>query len=484
MVLAGLLAGGALAALALIFIPKSYTATTAILVQPSSSDAGEVENGRTSGPINLDTEAQILTSSVVASQARDDMGVRTSLDDLIDQVAVTVPPNSAVLEVSFTDPDPESAAEGAAAFADAYLANRKAQTARVVSEHDNAIRDEIDSVNQTLSSVSEQIAGQPEGSSERAVLESQQDQLRQRLQSLNAQIGAAGVAGADLGEVITQAQVPTTPSAPDPRILGVSGLMIGLLLGVGAALVSARRDNRVYGRRELEDLGLDVLVPVLDVPADGSVVSAVSSRHDVNAIRMLRNSVLAQLPDHRGALLIVPISANTLAAGTAANLGATVARTGFSSVVVAADSRAGDGRDPASGSARGLGDVLLGTVGLGQAIQPTGERGLGWLPAGAEGSLSAELLQGPRVGETVRELRAICDVVIAHVAPASRNADAQSLAPLFDGVVLVASERETTTDEVAEAIEQFAHVSAKILGAVVVRRRTRESRDPKHAVAS
>lgn len=473
-ILVGVGCGLLIAILAIVFLPKTYTATASILVR-STGEQSEIANGRTSGPVNLDTEAQLVTSSVVASRAQTALGSNEALKDLTAHVAVSVPPNSAVLNISFSDPDPELAAEGAQEFAIAYLGNRQDSVDAAAEAFDSDIQEAVTALNDELSEIAEQLAEVPVGSPERAGLDSQRTQLQERLASLTAQSTEGGMAGGSVGSLITEPVVPTAPSAPNTRILLASSLLLGLLFGLGAALFKERRDHRVHGPFELGSLGLDVLVPTFRVPTDKSIISESSSRYDVDAIRMMRNAILAQLPDHRGAILVVPVSDGLAAGSLATNLAATTARTGLDCVSVSTDSRqfAESKRDQ-----KGLGDVLLGMRSLHNTVQKDhDEPRLRVLSAGSEGSLSPELLQGAQVDATFAELRRENDVVVAHVAPTSFNADAQSLAPLFDGVVLVAVADHSDTDEVRDAIAQFSNVAAKILGATVV---THDS-EPSHA---
>src|SRR3954469_24112734 len=48
--------------------PKVFESSTSVLVQPSGTDTNVV-GGRTKGDINLDTEAQLVRSTAVASSA-------------------------------------------------------------------------------------------------------------------------------------------------------------------------------------------------------------------------------------------------------------------------------------------------------------------------------------------------------------------------------------------------------------------------------
>src|SRR5690242_7313182 len=126
--LAGLCGAGVL----LSSTPPSYTATAEVLVSPTGvQDQTNQTTQRQREPLNLDTEAQIARSAVVASRAAHILKAQDSAS-LRDHVTVTVPPNSAVLALSYTAGDPVSAAAGAEAFVRAYLANREATATRML----------------------------------------------------------------------------------------------------------------------------------------------------------------------------------------------------------------------------------------------------------------------------------------------------------------------------------------------------------------
>jgi uncharacterized protein involved in exopolysaccharide biosynthesis len=95
----GILAAGAYIAKA----PKAYTATATVNVTPtgvSQTQGGAVAGGRTSGVVNLDTEAQIVKSSSVAAIAARALHTPLTPTALLQNVSVAVPANSSVLQVS------------------------------------------------------------------------------------------------------------------------------------------------------------------------------------------------------------------------------------------------------------------------------------------------------------------------------------------------------------------------------------------------
>ncbi|MDX6299360.1 MAG: hypothetical protein QOF53_574, partial [Nocardioidaceae bacterium] len=80
-----------------------YTAEATVLVTPLAGNPYSPD-GAGDDLINLDTEAQLVTSDAVAQTVATD--VRTSnLTDLLNGLNVTVPPNTQILKVDYTSKD-------------------------------------------------------------------------------------------------------------------------------------------------------------------------------------------------------------------------------------------------------------------------------------------------------------------------------------------------------------------------------------------
>jgi len=107
--------------------PQGFAATTAVMIHPTG--AGHTPQsavGRPVAVVNLDTEAQLVTSQTVAILAAHLMHSPLPATQLSGGVTVSVPPNSAVLNITCHAPTTTGAATCANAFAEAYLQNRDA----------------------------------------------------------------------------------------------------------------------------------------------------------------------------------------------------------------------------------------------------------------------------------------------------------------------------------------------------------------------
>jgi capsular exopolysaccharide synthesis family protein len=469
LIVLGVVVGVAAAVVALQIVPKTYTSTALVQVK-DIGDNGAVANGRTSSTLNLDTEAQLVTSNAVAGRARALLNVQTSARDLAKQVSVTVPPNTSVLSIGFSAASSSDAQAGAQAFADAYLANRKDSAEGDLEAQAGAIRDQIKDLQGQLADSNKRLATLSKGSPERSSEEATNRSLESQIRDLNSQLTPLVGQKINPGTIITDAQVPLSASNPSPKILLGSGLLAGLLAGALGAFAVDRRDKRIRERKDLERLGLDTMTGTVAVPAIRDAGSVQGFGPGAEVLRQLRNALLAQMPRRSGTVIVAGASDANAASAVSVSLAVTIARSGSKVVLLSANTvRCAVEQAFGAVGRPGLVDVLVDRVALDTAILEVDRiPNLRVLPAGADGSLSSDLLQGPKVESVIRELARRADVVIVDVAPTSRNADAQTLVTTGDGVLLVATAMKTTRDEILEAVDQFQHVSARVFGSAVV----------------
>lgn len=448
---------------ALYALPKTFTSTASVMVLPTGED-GAVQGGRTSSPVNLDTEAQIVQSTVVSQLALESMDdpIETSTRELAKHVTVTVPPNTSVLNISFDAPTRESARDGARTYAQAYLENREAIAERRIESQAETAQSQIDVLEAQIRDLDKQLRNLPEDSPERVGPNVRRELLAREIATLSSTLVGLRSSGVTPGEVITEAQLPLTPSSPNAPILLASGILGGLLLGLLSGYVIDRLDRRVRDRRTLENLGVDTLASGFTLtPALGSL-----SPHSAEAMRQVRNGLLVQMPEDRPSVLVASSSDGVAGSLVALHLSETIALSGLRVLLVSANSsRCIVSESFEMGARRGLSDLIRGRARIEESIYDVpGKPNLSVLRAGP---LHSELLVG-EVRRVLEALSARADVLVIDVAPTSRNADAQSFASFTSGVLLVAEAMHTDRDEVSDAIDQFRHVSAKALGGVVV----------------
>ncbi|MEU8379665.1 Wzz/FepE/Etk N-terminal domain-containing protein [Streptosporangium sp. NPDC048865] len=285
-----LLLAGAGCGLALLWLtPPSYTASGQVLVTATGSQEQTNQvTGRQREPLNLDTEAQVARSAVVAAKARALFG------GLPCAAGVSVPPNTSVLEISCAAADPKAAASGANAYALAYLAQRRESSAQALTAQLKIVLLKLRQAGAGLTKVATELPGLGRGTAERTLALQRQNVLTRQVHGLTARYDALKTVAVTPGSVISQATVPTVPTAPRPPLYLGSGLMAGLLCGVGIAWLRDRLDTALRTAADVGRLtGLDIVDGGEGHDLAGAVlvvaVPGTSSREVRDAVRSLND---------------------------------------------------------------------------------------------------------------------------------------------------------------------------------------------------
>lgn len=115
----------------------------------------------------------------------------------------------------------------------------------------------------------------------------------------------------------------------------------------------------------------------------------------------------------------------------------------------------------------GLTNVLTQQHQLSEAIQMSDYHNLAILTSGLIPPNPSELLGSNRMVELLTEAKAKYDLVIIDSPPILAVADAQILANITDGVVLVISSGSTEIQQAKKAKELLANANARLIGAVL-----------------
>src|SRR5437867_1303386 len=214
---------------------KIYAGVAEVLVKPPITTTLDSSLG-TVKALNIDDERQLMLSSVVAQLAAAKLNVEptvTAIHTLLKKVDVSIPLNTNVLQVRFSDPSPQAAADGAEAFAEAFLDYKATQANQDIQSK----KDEI----------TKAIGALPPGSGP-------------SLAALRLAYTTVSQITVDPGEVIQKAEVPTKPSSPNLPVNMALVLFLGLFVGVVATYVRERMDDHLRGREDLEAiLGVPVM---------------------------------------------------------------------------------------------------------------------------------------------------------------------------------------------------------------------------------
>lgn len=273
--------------------------------------------------------------------------------------------------------------------------------------------------------------------------------------------------------VVDQAQVSNSPVSPQPvRNLGL-GLVLGLMLGAGIAILRHTLDTSIRSNSQVEETtGAPVIGSVpFDKTAGGAPlltdIDPYSPRAE--AFRVLRTNLQFIDPDADQKVFVVTSALpGEGKSSTTINLALALTENGNRVAVIE-----GDLRRPRIAEklgivgAVGLTTVLVGRSSLADALQTTNHDRLDVLTSGKTPPNPAELLQTRAMSNVIDELRADHDFVLIDAPPLLPVTDAAIIASKVDGAILVVRHGETTHDQLRGAAERLAAVDGRLIAAIV-----------------
>jgi succinoglycan biosynthesis transport protein ExoP len=462
--------------------PKVFSATATVLARPilvRPDDSDPLDN------LSMSTEAELVRSTGVARIARTIIGTPADIQDMLRHVSVATPENTQILQISFTDTAANDAQQGAQAFAEGYLQFKAAHALKAIAENSATIEDQIDELDSRIQDLDIEILTLPEGSPELSSAKSDREAQDAIREVLLVQLATANMSSSDPGEMVQDAERPSSPISPKHQVDLALGVLLGLAAGVALASVREQLRDRIEDPSAFQKclkaptLGLIPESPMLrgDVPRLVTIDEPRSLAAE--AYRTLRTNLLAACKGTKArTILVTGARQGEGKTTTAVNLAVALAQVGRSVVLISADLRFPRVHSLLGiGNEQGLGQVLLGEVQLSDALVDTSIANLRVLPSGPVSGLDepVELLQSDRMFEVIRRCRQ-ADFVIVDGPPIEPVADSLVLADLVDGVLLVADAQTGTRTGVSQTRHQLEQVGGNILGGVL--NRVHESRTP------
>jgi Mrp family chromosome partitioning ATPase len=455
--------------------PKVYESTTSVLVIPTSSTSTTVSGGRTSGTINLDTEAQLVTSATVATDAAKLLKVTTPPAVLAAQISVTVPANTSVMSISAAASTPLAAQASSHAFATAYLANRQSSAQADLSSQVSAINTTIQRQQSSLTRINDDLAKLVPGSAKYANEQSQRQTLTSQINSLTNRMNNLSTTTVTSGSIITDAALPTKPSKPSVPLFLTSGAMLGILVGLALAILRQQSDQKIRFAADVpRRSGLPLLaqLPVRVKPRFDDVFPPYGTGG--RTFNRLRNEVLASSRENDQIIVVTGASKGSASSLVSANLASALARAGSEVVLISA--HLPESMAEAAPLTRmlgvvatpGLSDVLAGKVPLETATQRAPRNP--WLRVITTGGTASAtgFLQSQTLRDILTQLRAQAEYIVIEAPSTSNSADAQSLASFADVAIVVVELRRTTHGEVLDAADQLRRITTSMVGCVVL----------------
>ncbi|MEL7360705.1 MAG: P-loop NTPase [Bacteroidota bacterium] len=357
--------------------------------------------------------------------------------------------------------------------------NQRISQERVALE---GARAEVSSLRQRLSEERGQLLSIPGRARDVAELERARAAAEQSYQYLEGRLNEAEVAAeSEFGvtQVVREPQVPLKPSRPNWPVTLPMALVLGLVLGLGAAFARYRTDTTVYAPSDLAEYGFSVLGvvpqvkgvkgqqsgvnPALVTLTDPFAPSAESYRH-------LQASLYARLGTEAGRTSSIVVTSPEVGSGksvTAINLAISAAQAGLRTLIVDADLRR-----PSVHDYLGLGpNPPAGSQGadMNMVYWNTSVRNLFALTVREPVDSPEQLWSGEEVYRLIDRLSGTFDLIIFDAPPALVAADASFFAVHTDAAVLVASAGDTSGEALTQTAAELSGAGGYIAGVVLNR---------------
>jgi capsular exopolysaccharide synthesis family protein len=414
---AGLVLGLAAGVLALVLLPASYVSTTRVFVSVQGVDqssAQEIVQGSSAAQQKVTSYLDVATSARVLRPVIDELGLDTTTAELATRVSATSPANTVIVVLTASDHDPEVARHIASAVGSSFT---------------TVVADELE-------------------------------------------LPVGGGPTPVRVETIEPASVPTSPSSP--RIATTIGLGVlgGLVLGLGGAVLRAVLDTKIRGLADVQQVTDAAVIGA--VGFDSTVKTRPLFVHTdprsprAEAFRSLRTNLQFLDVDTKGRSVVLTSALPAEGKSTtSANLAIAIAETGASVVVVDGDLRRPRLADVMGlDGAVGLTDVLIGRAELTDVLQPWGRGRLSVLAAGTTPPNPSELLGSRAMAALVDELTSTFDHVIIDAPPLLPVTDAAVISTMTSGAIVVVGAGRATRGQLTQALGLLDRIGSRVLGIV------------------
>lgn len=419
-IVAATLIGGLLALGMSLLTPPSYQAKVQFYVTVAGGDsAAAAYQGSLGAQQRVQSYAALVKSTDITQQVVDTAGADLAPTRVAGQTTATADAKTVLLNVAVTDSDPQRALQLAEGFGE------------VLPEAINRLET-------------------PDG---------------------------GGPALAKL-TVVNPPALPTSPIAPKTEQNVAIGIVLGLLAGIGVALLINAFDRRVKSSEQLESIAGKPVVG--SIPFRKAEDKERSAEHIVpfreghspaaEAFRRLRTNLQFLNVDNPPRVFVLTSSVATEGKSeTAINLSLALAESGNRVLLIEADLRRPLVVSYMSMPDKvGLTNILSGQAEFADVVQETRHDGVDLLACGPLPPNPSELLASDMARHLIDELRSKYDYVIIDSPPLLPVTDGALLARITDGALLVVRSHRTTADQVAQAVDNLAKADATLLGIVTV----------------
>lgn len=457
MIILGVL-GAASGYVGAMLVPTSPSATSTILVNPLEGNAYR-PSGTGEDLINLTTEAQVVASDAMAKTVADELSWQAEPTALVKHLSVAVETNTQILSITFTDPDPKHAMEGAETYAESYLTFRKERASSSIGDERDLINAQVANLQSELNTLASQQAKTDPASSEATVLSARIQTLTSQLNQYNNQLADLSATTLNPGQLVAYATLdpanPLTGAAP----LSALGALLGVLAAAAASYLLSRRSKTIRSAADVR-LGRQVTVTTLEVGPD----ALLWGQEIPEPIVHLRGAALSALAAQARRVVLIATAGRADPVGSIA-LARSMARAGLRTVLVDVTGRISQPTELPDGATTF--ERLLGAHGNLEPLLAEGVDGVRLLPAGPGLEPTALALRGEAIDGALRSLLSRFDVVLLHTDALDSDLG-RTLAAAAQHAIVEVRAGASRTPDLRAAAEACESTGAVLVGVVIV----------------
>jgi tyrosine-protein kinase len=396
--------------------------------------------------------------------------------ELASMVDVQQKERTNIFDIVVNNTDRMLARDVAQTYAEEYIASRQLAAIRQISEARREVWNRIQEVEDEIGQAVEQAKQYTAGNVPTEVLNEAQRAVNLWV-SLYEKYITLRIAESleQRGLEIVQPAKPGAKTSPRPTRNAVLAVFLGLILGVGLAFLVEYLDDTLHTREDFEkhyDTSIIGEIPHIEaenLPQNHIIYFEMPQHPAVEGYRTLRTNLqFLNLDGKTRTILFTSAGPEEGKSTVMVNLGAALSEMGKKVLLIEADLRKPvlDKYFKVS-PGKGISGVLSGNVSLEEAVQPTGYNNLYVMVAGVKPPNPAELVASEAMRSVLDNVRQFADFVLIDSPPVLAASDAMALAPMMDGVIIMASYAKAVRDDARRTTELMRKVDARILGLVI-----------------
>jgi non-specific protein-tyrosine kinase len=434
----------------------------------------------------MNTYALLLSSGHFLEQVIEKLNLDIKAEELENFVEVRVVGGTELIEIIVENPDPVQSMQIANTIGSMLVEQREDLYTGEGRSTREILEDQLEVVQENLINDRSEL--------QRYILEGADLEQEGELQDLSIRIQVqeqtyamlleqydnAVITEAAFANSITLAKPATTPSSPNKpdKFLNIAlGSLVGLVGGLGLAVLFESMDTTIHSINDLEN---SVPLPILGALPEfrrgfrsnhrASLVMDKNQSTEREAFRILRTNMQSLLSSNSTKTLMITSAKRETGTSTVLiNLAIAIAQTGKEVVVI--DSNL---RTPCLHETFGLGnDLGLSTIVTDPDeltpdswLEETKFPGVKLFSSGPLPHNPAERLSSENMKLVLSELSQIADYILLDSPATLEYADAASLAPMIDDIAIIVTKNMTTVGELQKTLLQMDNVSARTIGCI------------------